>query len=338
MPAHALEADQYLIFEKEEGLKDSSDQINQMLNKDLDDFMARFINVRTTRKKPQACEKIAFRFLRYIRPHFFQDRMKSAIMKDKEIDKYPKESKMFRDYGNSIYQGFRFPFIMPVAQNLNVNGVYLGTDKIDHFFSSGRRYYSKYQAARKKGLSHIDGLKKALKFGLSIIEEKGILGYWTSGAFSYADIESNYQGMMMGIDMCQGETPNLKYNEETKRWDVQRRLDIKEYVNPLWDEAFNNSYYFKYRWNGVKKVLKEKYCELGLKPHVQKLWKSYHKTSKPAFHTDYLRGLIHAGKIPDPRPQRLHEACGYEEGVMEGVSFWDNQHNEGESDLHFKSK
>jgi hypothetical protein len=329
LPAQALEADQYWMWQKQEGLNDSADQINELINAQFGEFMARFIQVKSTRKQPEKCEKIAKRFLKFVRPHFFLDRMKGAIMESETIDKFPEKSRMFKDYPKSIYKGFRWPFMMPVAQNVNIGGVYVGTDKIDHFFSSGRRYYKVYQKARKKGLTHQEALKKALDFGLSILEEKGILGYWSSGAFSYADIESNYKGMTLGLDMCQGEDPYLKHDEE-HGWQVTRKIDMRDYVTPLWDEAFNNSYYFPYRWNGVKKVLLEKYCAVGKQPHVQRLWRRYHRKLKPAFHTDYLRGLIYIGKIPDPRLQSLHTTCEYPEGFMEGVPFWEMPVNEGE--------
>ena len=319
----ALEADQYKLWERSEDLKDATEAVNTTINNLLTEYY-----VKRVKNKKVACEVVAARFLRYVRPNFFKDRLKSSLSDNPNVQLYPEKSNLFKDYPQSIYRGFTWPFIMPVAQSIKIDNVYLGTDKIDHFFSSGRRYYREYQRALKKGASHIEALIQALDYGSSFIEEKGILGYWSSGAFAFADIEANYNGMTLAIDMCQGTNPILKKNADATL-SINRNIEMRDYVNPLWDEAFNNSFYFNYRWYGIRRIMLQKYCDLGKTKKIQNLWKSYQKNIKPSFHTDYLRGLILAGTIPDPRPQSLHEVCNYPDGMMEQVPFWNLKNNEG---------
>ncbi|HLD45552.1 MAG TPA: hypothetical protein VJC18_08955 [bacterium] len=323
--AHALEADQYVIWTKSDKLKDATPQINALTNQVLQEFLDRYVNNEEALERNPSCESLSVRFLLYVRPHFFLDRIKGGLVDDPQIELSPQKTDLFKDYSSSIYKGFRWPFVMPVAQTIFINGVYLGTDKIDHFFSSGRRYFNVYRRARKQGLSHEEAIKKALDFGLSVFEEKGVLGYWTSGAFSYADIEANFQGMMLGINMCKAESPHLAYDALVRKWYINKPIEWQEYVSPLWDEAYNNSYYFSYRWNGVKKVLEEVYCKLGLDGFARSLWKSYDESVRVDEHIRYLQELLQRGKIPDPKKQSLHEVCRYPAGVMEGAPFWDTK-------------
>lgn len=343
----AFETDQYRVWTADD-LKDSAEELNRILNKHLQilldkkinhPFRLKVFNQRTItrnrvrskhlvyrenylkQKKPYTADQVARKFLKHVRPHFFRNRLLGWIKKEGEFDLFPLKPNMLNDYSKSIHGGFIWPFIMPVMQNMNVNGVYFGLDKLDHFFSSGRRYFNIYVNKRKKGFTHEEAMKAAVNFGVSWVEESGILGTWAIGIFSYADLESNFQGMQMGIDLCCRKDP-LLVQDKDGRWKINRPIDVRKYINPLWDEAFNNNYLAKYRRRKVQKKIREKYCELGKTKEVRSRWKRYQNALKPSFHTEYLTRLIEEGKIPNPSPQSISKVCGYPEGVLEGVSFW----------------
>lgn len=316
--AYALEADQYWLWKTDMQQKDASLEINTWINRNLDIFLDKKIN---SNDKKFECSELPVKYFRYLRPNILFNRMKRDLLKTGKLDVFPKEKKMFENYNKSIYRGFIWPFNMPVAQTVYIDGVYFGTDKLDHFFSSGRRYTKVYNKARKKGLSHQEALIKAIEFGLNTIEERGVLGFWSSGAWSYADLESNYQGLNFALDFCQGKKPMVQ-NVDGK-WQRVRAFDIRDYINPLWDEAFNNSFYAKPRFRGVSKVLKKEYCEMAKLPKVRKLWRSYHKRLKPHFQTLYLRGLMMIEQIPNPTKQSFSNVCHIKDPVMHGPKFWD---------------
>ncbi|MBF0106022.1 MAG: hypothetical protein HQM16_11925 [Deltaproteobacteria bacterium] len=321
-PAHALEADQYYIW-KSRDLKDSTERINSLFNDELQHFLAKRVNNKKIRAQIP-CSKIPYRFFRYVRPHFFLDRLKRSMLKDEGVYHFPTKKSLFKDYSASIFRGPIWPFVMPVSQTVRINNVFLGTDKIDHFFSSGRKYYGAYLRAVGRGEDQRTAQKRAIDYGIMWIQETGILGYWSSNAFSYADMESNYQGMMLCIDFCEGADPIIKYNKD-KGWVVNKKIDLKKYINPLWDEAYNNSYFLQGRWRGVKKVLSREYCEMAKNADVQKIWSDYTKRLTPTFHTDYLKGLMRLGKVPNPGSQSLNAVCGFPKDVMSGVPLWDGE-------------
>lgn len=327
LPVRALETDQYRMWQLDEiPIEDSTDVVNAYLNEQLDWFVNEKLAHKKRWQNEKSCPKISFKFLKHFRPNFLVSRLKTLLVKKTENAAYPKKQKFFSDYTHSIHNGFAWPFLMPIAQTVKINGVYLGTDKLDHFMSSARRHLKRYFKARKKGMPHIEAIKKAIHFSLSWLDEKGQLGYWTSLTFSFADLESNYQGMNLGIDICTSNNPILEFNKDKQHWQKRRNIDVRDYVNPLWDEAFNNPHSLGWRWKKVKRNLQENYCELGLKPSVQKIWQTYHKrlsNRKDNFYAEYVRGLIITGEMPNPRPQSLHEVCDYPEGVMEGPKFWD---------------
>lgn len=338
--AYSLEPDPYRLWKKGP-LPDETVKANRAINQTLEKFLIHWEKRKTrlpqntdgskqlqykhhllTQNQPYYdCARLSEKFLTYTRPYLFKNRFKKILFKQEKVVRYPEKTSFFKDYKQSIYRGFVWPFIMPIAQILNIDGVYLGTDKLDHFFSSGRRYLKIYHKSIRAGLSHEEAQKKAIDFGLGPMEEKGGLGLLASGVFSYADLESNYQGMVMGQDLCFGSDPVLK-QDASGRWIQTRKLDFKDYVNPLWDEGFNNSYFAKYRRKKLYKVVRDEHCDQGLTRWPQQLWRSYRKRVHQSFHTRYLKSLIDRKEIPDPKPHGIAAICGYTSNKMSGVSFW----------------
>ncbi len=259
----------------------------------------------------------------YVRPSFFKDKLKTFLVQDLKAS-LPQKQRLFYDYSHSVFKGVAWPFLMPVAQTVKINDVYLGTDKVDHFFASGRRYLNAYRRALDDGKSPIEAEMRAVRYGISWAEETGVLGEWSAGSFSFADLESNFQGLELGRDFCEGENPIVKFDAK-RGWIKQRPIHIEDYVSPLWDESFNNSVYIRSRWKKVKKNLKREICYEAQRPQIRALRKSYHKrlAAQPTpFHVEYTRGLILSHEIPDPQSQSLGAACGFDDAEMQGPNFW----------------
>lgn len=333
--AYSLEADQYYVW-PHLNLKDSTEEVNKFLNQKLSEFLDQRVNIEKkidskfvqyqlksskVKSSPPVCSRVAWKYFDYIRPHFFQNSLTRLYLQNKNLDIYPRKKRFFHDYNQSIFSGFVWPFLMPVAQNVKINEVYLGTDKLSHFFASGRRYYKVYLRELKKGKTSLEAQTKAIDMGLGLKEEKGVLGLWSAGSFSYADLESNYQGMRLAIDMCEGDQSYLVLDKNGD-WKVNSPIDIRKYISPLWDETYNNSYYAKYREKQMKKTINKKYCQLGLTPSVKKLWAGYSKRLQHNTNTRYLEKMVKEGKIPSNQADSLASICGYPPGVMEGVPFF----------------
>lgn len=119
--------------------------------------------------------------------------------------KYPGEIVAYHpsDF-DCVYAKAHFPldprslFRLWRSSSVKANGVYLGTDKIGHFVDMGYHYYKVYVRLRDdKGLSERKAMYGAASaFDSGIMSETSVLGYATAGAYSNADLTSNYVGCL----------------------------------------------------------------------------------------------------------------------------------------------
>ncbi|MYD96297.1 MAG: hypothetical protein F4X98_02775 [Gammaproteobacteria bacterium] len=123
-----------------------------------------------------------------------------------------------------------------LGRTINVNGVYIGTDKIGHFISQGRKFYGRF---RRLGTEERAARRTAAWEGL-------IWGRMLSGIYSNADLVANYEGyrFFRGLfegDMVAGKGPMF-------RWESGRPIRLRsftwaDHVNPFWDEMLNPASY-----------------------------------------------------------------------------------------------
>jgi hypothetical protein len=298
LSAFALETDNYLAWDVE--LKDSREQINGQIQGKIEEV------VDEARGWDWKCEELTMLIASKFRTtppakHPLEDWMKENLS---EVYVYPKDHS-YRD--RSIYQVlFRFYLKWtPLAPNMQVNGVYFGTDKLSHFVSTGRRYYSHFMNKYGRGSSYQDAEKSAIRFGLK--NEKRMLGSWSSGVFSYADMESNYQGLKFYRSLCGGSSPLLKRVDG--EWEIVRKFDIGPYVNPYWDETFNPSYRLPKNWLRTAPVLKELYCGKRKSLSVVDRMAHYRSFKHSSFSIEYIRELRARGHRLAPEPQSIEELC-----------------------------
>lgn len=116
--------------------------------------------------------------------------------------KYPGRIVGYRETIRNIYQHVHFPldprqlFRMWHASTIEVYGIYLGPDKIGHFTDMGYHYYLAYRRALDHGVPEAEAVKKAIRVGTKgiLFGEIGMVGYLSAGAYSNADLASNYVG------------------------------------------------------------------------------------------------------------------------------------------------
>jgi ankyrin repeat protein len=89
------------------------------------------------------------------------------------------------------------------ASTMNVYGSYFGPDKIGHFNDMGYVYYLIYRGAIDKGLSDREAILKVLSEGMNglVLGERGMLGYFTAGSYSNADLAANLVGMKFYLNL-----------------------------------------------------------------------------------------------------------------------------------------
>src|SRR5436190_10524897 len=103
-------------------------------------------------------------------------------------------------YADSIYVTMPINYAT-LSPTIRVNGVECGTDKFDHFFQQGYRYYKIYTDQLAKGKTPEEAAKKAVAWGK--MTEKTYFGMWVAGVYSNADLYANYAGMKFYYGLTQ---------------------------------------------------------------------------------------------------------------------------------------
>lgn len=249
--ARPAETDQYLTWELE--LNDSAPALNAYLNAQIERFLER------ARERPYRdceCEELASRLYVYLFQGLHASKVRNWLHHSDAVDRFPPNDVSYWGHRRmSIYRGWSFPYFLPMARTIRLGDVYLGTDKIGHFFGFGRRYFERYLDYRAEGFDKEAAMEKVVRWG--IIHENGFVGKLVDGIFSHADLEADFQGFMLARDLCEGESPY--FQRRNGAWVLDRPIDILDYVTPDFDESYNNSHYWALRKRNVLPLLRERY-------------------------------------------------------------------------------
>jgi len=201
-----------------------------------------------------------------LRKAIFQSFMASWGLKGYDLDKQLRELLADRSYSlslnDSIYrdisylEGFSLN-LKELSDVVNIDGNLVGLDKIGHMFSEGWQYFE---------LTEEDGetLVKAMTWGKE--QEAGKYGYVTTGIFSFSDLVANFHGwrfwnsirgkkddpligfwgnlLARSYVSCDIQVINsVRYRKIVRAWELNKRFDLADYVDGMWDEGNNcNSY------------------------------------------------------------------------------------------------
>jgi hypothetical protein len=118
-----------------------------------------------------------------------------------------------------------------VCTTYQIAGVLMGTDKPDHFFSTGYEYLKR---AQRKGED------AAIAFGTHT--ERTIYGWQSSATFSFGDLHANLQGYRFFRSLWEGDDPYYTFDAQGC---VSRRRDFDwaDWADWRWDEVYNPSVY-----------------------------------------------------------------------------------------------
>ncbi len=299
--AHALETDNYLSWGLD--LPDTSEELNHLIKNQIEDVLAK-----TSPKQDLSCEQITFRiagrFKTTPRRKLFED-FSEKYLSDKM---FPSNPYYLRE---SIYRNTSRIYLSRsgLSPNLHANGIYFGVDKLSHFGSTGRRYLKEYLKNLKKGYSAEEAEKSAIRLGL--YNEARILGLWPSGVFSYGDMEANYQGFRFYKKLCLNEEDSYLKKVDGS-WKLAKVPDIKTYVNPYWDETYNQSFLGRGMWIVSSRVISDEYCPLKNTEHVQNRIKLYREMNHTSSSLTYIKELQSSRYYQAPVPsetQSIDKLC-----------------------------
>ncbi len=274
-PLIAFETDQYLTWDHR--LEDSTDRFNSFVNEQSAKVLDQ---INRSNPAAVACEEIPPRIYRRLYSSILWPRVRRFLTTDTGIDRFPDRHIGYFGYlKQSVFRKPAFPFILPMARTVRINGVNLGIDKVGHMFGFGRRYYSRYRRLRGRGLNEPEAMRRVIVWGYKM--ENIAVGGLTDGVVSHGDLEANFQGMLLARDLCEARPPFLV--RSAAGWRLERPIDLKGYVNPRFDETYNSNLFTRGRWKKVKPILEKEYCQKFRSPAVQALMADYRRRDHPSF-------------------------------------------------------
>lgn len=300
----ALETDNYLSWGIE--LEDASPEINSFMSEQIELALAKS----NAKAEPQSCENVTFEIAKRFKTTPGTKSLETFVNETLTSEKRFPESPYYLDQSilrNSSRFYLKYSGLSP---NIQMEGIYFGADKLSHFASTGRRYLKHYLKKIRKGYSEEEALQSMIRFGL--LNEQTVLGLWASGVFSYGDMEANYQGFVFYKKLCLDEKDNFLEKTEDGKWVLKNKPDMREYINPYWDETFNLSYFAPGTWNRSSLIIKDEYCPLRNTPGVIERWNLYQVNTSRSFSLNYIRELQAARYKRAPVPeawQSISELC-----------------------------
>jgi len=163
--------------------------------------------------------------------HHWVDKIERWAMKSPDIQR------LNTPRHKSIYQGHPFwatrvAGLFGVGPTIKVNHQLIGSDKLGHFLSQGRKFYRRY-------LKSHDEAQAAEQ---SAFTERAIFGQITTGVYSNADLVANYEGYRFYRSLFEDGIAGDKLAILAWRdghWIIQRKFTFADHVNAYWDEALN---------------------------------------------------------------------------------------------------
>lgn len=199
-------------------------QVNRAIEESIQDW-----------KGPRNDWKVVTAIYHDIGGHHWVDKIERWAMNSDEVERLQPSRR------ESIYQGHpiwatRVAGLFGVGPTIKVNGVFIGSDKLGHFLSQGRKFYRRYQKYEDE----------AMAAEHSAYTERALFGQMTTGVYSNADLVANYEGFLFYLslfedDVIPGKPAILSWNGEG--WDIQRPFTFADHVNEYWDEALNINHY-----------------------------------------------------------------------------------------------
>jgi hypothetical protein len=301
-PLNAFETDQFMAWEHR--LEDSTDRFNAYVNQQSAVVLEQ---INRSVRTEVTCEEIPVRIYRHLYSSIFWPRVRRFLTTDTAVDRFPDRQIGYFGYlKRSVFRKPAFPYILPMARTIRINGVNLGIDKVGHMFGFGRRYYGRYRRLRRRGLDEQEAMGRVIVWGYKM--EHIAVGGLTDGVVSHGDLEANFQGMRLARDLCEAQPPFLV--RSSSGWRLARPIDLRDYVNPRFDETYNPSLFTRGRWKKVKPILESEYCQKFRGSAVQALMADYRQRDFPSFASEVIeRHAAERGHTARRQLQSLEVLC-----------------------------
>jgi hypothetical protein len=224
--AAAYETDQFT--ERLNPISDSTALLDERVNRSIADAVAGWNGPRSERQVVDA-------IYHDIGGVHWVDRIERWAMKSEDVERL-QVSRYDSIYRGHPFWATRVAGLFGTGPTIKLNGHYVGSDKLGHFLSQGRKFWKRYQRYQ-------DETRAAER---SAYTERALFGQMTTGVYSNADLVANYEGYRFYRSLFEDgivEDKPAILSWEGDRWVVQRPFTWADHVNAYWDEALNMNHF-----------------------------------------------------------------------------------------------
>jgi len=227
-PAAVLAHETDQLSNRADPIADSTQVLNREVNKALVDV------VEKSRKDDDRMAVVNAIFGK-LGSRFLVDRIEKWAIKSPEVEKL-KTGRYDSVYSGHPIWAVRVTKFFGVGETIRVNDQLIGTDKLGHFVSQGRKYYRRFLRFDSEERAAVQ----------SAYAEWAVFGQMSNGNYSNADLVANYEGhrffrSLFEDDIVPGKPAILRW--EDSGWVIQREFDWADHVNEYWDEALNINHF-----------------------------------------------------------------------------------------------
>lgn len=222
----AYETDQFTA--RLDPLEDSTEVLDARVNQSIVEAIADWRGPRNERR-------VVNNIFHDIGGHHWVDRIERWAMRSEEVDR-TRPGRRDSIYSGHPFWATRVAALFGVGPTIKLNGVHIGSDKLGHFLSQGRKFWRRYQRYQ-------DEAKAAEQ---SAYTERALFGQMTTGSYSNADLVANFEGYRFYRSLFEdgivpGKPAILAW--EGDHWKIRRPFTFADHVNDYWDEALNVNHF-----------------------------------------------------------------------------------------------
>ncbi|HMB56758.1 MAG TPA: hypothetical protein VKM35_06075 [Arenimonas sp.] len=167
--------------------------------------------------------------------YYWVDHIERWAMDSPEVQKLP-TPRWHSIYRDVPLHDSRISGLFGIGPSFLLDGNLIGTDKLGHFFSQGRKFWRRWRRLHDEGRAAAH----------SAFTERAIFGAPMTGVYSNADLVANYEGYrfyrsLFEDDVVPGKLALLRWQDG--HWIQQRQFEWNDFVNAYWDEALNPNAY-----------------------------------------------------------------------------------------------
>lgn len=225
-------------------LHDAAPALNREVNRTIADLVAHW-------QGPRDDRRMVNEIFHRIGGYYWVDQLERWAMHSPEVEKLP-TPRWHSFYRALPLYASRVSGLFGIGPSFRLGDTLVGTDKIGHFLSQGRKFWRRWQRTHDEA--------RAAEH--SAFTERAIFGALTTGTYSNADLVANYEGYrfyrsLFEDDVVPGKPAILRWQDD--HWVIQREFDWNDHVNAYWDEGLDMNSYDRWMTPPVRRHLLD-YC------------------------------------------------------------------------------